>query len=82
MFFSGHIQAKSNQTWERFKVDREDHFWHPGFLHIIMCFPKVQSLKFLLKNLILLIFTKTPNSKGLNIILILGLFEHCSCIQI
>ena len=31
---------------ENIKVDREDHFLRPGFLHIIMCFPMVESLKF------------------------------------
>ena len=32
-----------------FKVDREDHFWRPSFLHI-MCFPRVQSLNFVKKS--------------------------------
>ena len=28
-----------NVFWLRdvFKVDREDHFWRPGFLHVIIC---------------------------------------------
>ena len=26
-----------NTTLQLFTVDREDHFWRPGFLHIIIC---------------------------------------------
>ena len=46
------------------KVDREDHFQPPGFLHV-MCFPRVQTLKFRLKNWMLPMFKKPQNWKGL-----------------
>ena len=47
-----------------------------------MCFPKVQSLKFRLKNWMLLMFKKSQNLKGLTVNLVLGLFKQCSHVRI
>ena len=61
-----------------FKVDREDHFQRPGFLHI-MCFPRVLSLS--LKKLDVTDVLKSQNLKSLNVNLVLSLVKQCSRVQ-
>ena len=46
-----------------FKVDREDHFQRPGFLHS-MCFNRAQSFKILLKKLDVTDVLKTSKVEG------------------
>ena len=67
--------------WQGTKVDHEDHFQRPGFLHTIMCFSRVQSI-ILLKNLMLLMFKKPQKLKGLTVNLVQGLFKRSSQVQI
>ena len=70
-----------NTTLQLFEVDREDHFWRPGFLHIIMCFPGVQSLKFRYKNWMLPMFKKPENLNGLTVNLVQGLLNNVPALK-
>ena len=64
------------------KVDREDHFQHPGFLHVIICVFPGYNASNLVKNWMLPMFKKPQNLKGLIVNLVLGLFKQCSHVQI
>ena len=48
---------------KQFKVDREDHFWRPGFSHIIM-FSKGTKSQISLKKLGVSDVSKTPKFEG------------------
>ena len=49
------FRIKATRIWDRcispLKVDHEDHFQHPGFLHIIMCVFLVHKVKNFVKNI-------------------------------
>ena len=48
-----------------FKVDREDHFWRPGFLHIIICVFLGYKVSNFVKNWVLPML-KRPKFEGLD----------------
>ena len=65
-----------------YKVDREDHFQRPGFLHIIVCVSLGYKVSNFVKNWVLPTFKKPQNLKGLTMNLVLVLFKQCSHVQI
>ena len=65
------------------KVDREDHFYRSGFLHLIICaLLRVHSLEFHLKKLDLTDAQKTCKFKGVGRKSRPGSFTQCSRVQI
>ena len=65
------------------KVDRDDHFQRPGFLHIILCvFLGYNVSNFFQKNGCYRCLKKSQNLKGLTVKFVQGLFKQCSHVQI
>ena len=67
-----------NQMKARLKIDREDHFQRPGFLHIIICVFLGYKVANFVKNWMSPMFKKPQNLKGLTVNLVQGLFRQCS----
>ena len=83
--YAGSHNTNQNQSENlaHFKVDREDHFQCPDFLHITICaFLGYKVSNFVLKNWMLPMFKKPQNLKGLTMNPVQGLFKQCSHIQI
>ena len=67
----------------RLKIDCEDHFYHSGFLHLIICVLLGYIASNFIKKLDLTNVKKNPvNLKGLTINLVQGLSKQFSGIQI
>ena len=64
------------------KVDREDQFQCPGFLHIIKCVFLGYEPQILLKNWMLPMLKNPTNLKSLTVNLVKGLVKQCSQVQI
>ena len=64
------------------KVDREDHFWRPGFFNIIIYVFLGYNVSNFVKNWMSPMFKIPPNVKGLTVNLVQGLFKRCSYFQI
>ena len=78
------ITLSAMERWEkgRFKVYREDHFYRPGFLRIIIYVFFGYKASNFVKNWMLPMFKKPQNLKGLTVNLVLGLFKQRSRVQI
>ena len=65
------------------KVDREDQFLRPGFLHIIICVCLGYKVSNFVKNIgCYQCLKKTPQFEGFDRDLVQGLFKQCSHVQI